>query len=360
MQRRRRINPKDDATFYIDTGGDKAGLDVQYINAIKGRGIFTSIPFQKGDFLIEYRGELISKKECARRLKLYPVALKVFMFDFHFDGKLWCVDAAKEDESLGRLVNDDHRNPTAKMRQLSVQGKPHLCLFADRDISPGEEITYNYGDSDWPWRCKGLDEVMPLETCGATQATSPNENIEQMAKNSDCTESYMKTTGPVLSPLSRAEEGLEEVMPLETCGATSPNENIEEHCLRIATVSSLDRCVSCVGPVSSFKWLGYECRECSQVWHKSCFRKIQDDNLHYLPKLPFQKENSFRDELQSSQSDSEKDQISDECMSDEEYIPDSQWDEAVCQSVCLWLCSCLSVCLSVCELSVNLYVSLSV
>ncbi|KAJ4946962.1 hypothetical protein JOQ06_009005 [Pogonophryne albipinna] len=76
MQRRRRINPKDDATFYIDTGGDKAGLDVQYINAIKGRGIFTSIPFQKGDFLIEYRGELISKQECERRLKLYPVRLK--------------------------------------------------------------------------------------------------------------------------------------------------------------------------------------------------------------------------------------------------------------------------------------------
>ncbi|XP_033949371.1 uncharacterized protein [Pseudochaenichthys georgianus] len=146
---------------------------------------------------------------------------------------------------------------------------------------------------------------MPLETCAATQATSPNENIEEMVKNSDCTESYMKTTGPVLSPLSRAEK----------------------HCLRIATVSSLDRCVSCVGPVSSFKWLGYECRECSQVWHKSCFRKIQDDNLHYLPKLPFQKENSFRDELQSNQSDSEKDQISDECMSDEEYIPDSQGDD---------------------------------
>ncbi|KAJ4922558.1 hypothetical protein JOQ06_016562 [Pogonophryne albipinna] len=106
MQRRRRITPKDDARFYIDTGGDKAGLDVQYINAIK-------------------------------------------------------------------------------------------------DISPGEEITYNYGDSDWPWRCKG--EVMPLETC-ATQATSPNENIEEMVKNSDCTESYMKMTGPVLSPLSRAEK----------------------------------------------------------------------------------------------------------------------------------------------------------
>ncbi|KAI4793452.1 hypothetical protein KUCAC02_032708 [Chaenocephalus aceratus] len=309
MQRRRRrcSNPKDDAKCYIDTGGDKAGLDVQYINATKGRGIFTSIPFQTGDFLIEYRGELISQQECETRLKRYPVGLKGFMFKFHFDGILWCVDAAKENESLGRLVNDDHRNPTAKMKRLSVQGKPHLCLFADRDISPGEEITYNYGDSDWPWRCKqDLDEVMPLETCEATEATSPDENIEEMVTNSDCTEateSYTKTAGQVFSPLSRAEK----------------------HCLRIATVSSLDRCASCVGPVSSSKWLGYECRECSQVWHQSCFRNLQDDDLHYLPKQP--SENSFRDELQSNQSDSKKDQISDECMSGEEYIPDSQGDD---------------------------------
>ncbi len=40
------------------------------------------------------------------------------------------------------------------MKYFTVEGKPHLCLFAVRDISPGEEITYNYGDSDWPWRCK--------------------------------------------------------------------------------------------------------------------------------------------------------------------------------------------------------------
>ena len=43
MQRRRLINPKDDATFYIATGGDKAGLDVQYINAIKGEFIRSNL-----------------------------------------------------------------------------------------------------------------------------------------------------------------------------------------------------------------------------------------------------------------------------------------------------------------------------
>lgn len=72
------------------------------------------------------------------------------------------VDAAKEDGSLGRIVNDDHINPNAKMKYLTVEGKPHLCLFATRDISPGEEITYNYGESDWPWRCK----VVKILLCG--------------------------------------------------------------------------------------------------------------------------------------------------------------------------------------------------
>ncbi|KAF3834431.1 hypothetical protein F7725_025635 [Dissostichus mawsoni] len=210
--------------------------------------------------MIEYRGELISKQECERRLK------------FILSGSRCSCSISILMENCGMVKNSDCTESYTKTTG------PVLSPLSRAE--------------------KGLDEVMPLETCGATEATSPNENIEEMVKNSDCTESYTKTTGPVLSPLSRAEK----------------------HYLRIATISSLDRSVSCVGPVSSFKWLGYECR----VWHKSCFRNIQDDNLHYLPKPS---ENSFRDELQSNQSDSEKDQISDECMSDEEYIPDSQGDD---------------------------------
>ncbi|KAG2462214.1 KT5AA methyltransferase, partial [Polypterus senegalus] len=76
------------------------------------------------------------------------------MYDFKWNGKYWCIDAAKEDDSLGRLVNDNHINPNCKVKRITVKGKPHLCLFAIRDISPGEEITYDYGSGDWPWRCK--------------------------------------------------------------------------------------------------------------------------------------------------------------------------------------------------------------
>ncbi|XP_016114813.1 uncharacterized protein [Sinocyclocheilus grahami] len=38
------------------------------------------------------------------------------------------------------------------MKKIDVNGKPHLCLFALKDIKGGEEITYDYGGDDCPWR----------------------------------------------------------------------------------------------------------------------------------------------------------------------------------------------------------------
>ena len=78
----------------------------------------------------------------------------IHVYNINHIFSFWIIDAAKEDGSIGRLVNDDHLNPNAKMKYLNMQGKPHLCLFATWDINPGEEITYNYGDSDWPWRSR--------------------------------------------------------------------------------------------------------------------------------------------------------------------------------------------------------------
>lgn len=62
------------------------------------------------------------------------------------------IDASREDGSLGRLVNDAHRSPNCKMKKLIVQGEPHLCLFAIENIQAESEITYDYGESQWPWR----------------------------------------------------------------------------------------------------------------------------------------------------------------------------------------------------------------
>ncbi|XP_060771644.1 N-lysine methyltransferase KMT5A-A-like [Neoarius graeffei] len=228
MKRRRRINPKEDAKFYVRNGRDKVGLDVKYINAFKGRGIFTTTPFAKSGFLLEYQGELISKQTSERRRRIYHDCLKVFMFEFQFNGTLWCVDLASEDGSLGRLVNDDHINPNAKMKYLRVEGKPHLCLFAIRDTSPGEEITYNYRDSDWPWRCKKPGGMSTEGQHGEVPHTSELSRSAQ--KVSASRQQKKASTGASAGCLKGFDRGLDEEMPQqgsETTNSPSKAEVLE-------------------------------------------------------------------------------------------------------------------------------------
>nr|XP_046253176.1 N-lysine methyltransferase KMT5A-like [Scatophagus argus] len=152
-RRRRRRPPLEDAVEHVVKALDKtAELEVKYINSYKGRGVFAKSHFSKGDFVVEYRGTLINLEESIKRKRTYHSSCAVFMFDFYWKEKTWCIDAAQEDGSLGRLVNDDHRHPNCKMKRVITEAKPYLCLFALRDIQPGEEITYDYGGNDWPWR----------------------------------------------------------------------------------------------------------------------------------------------------------------------------------------------------------------
>lgn len=76
--------------------------------------------------------------------RIFLLFLSIYLF--------FSIDASCEDGSLGRLVNDAHKSPNCKMKKLQVHSKPHLCLFAIEDIETGTEITYNYGNSEWPWR----------------------------------------------------------------------------------------------------------------------------------------------------------------------------------------------------------------
>jgi hypothetical protein len=38
------------------------------------------------------------------------------------------------------------------MKMFMKEGKPYLALFASRDLCIGEELRYDYGVSDLPWR----------------------------------------------------------------------------------------------------------------------------------------------------------------------------------------------------------------
>ena len=62
------------------------------------------------------------------------------------------IDASKDDGFLGRLVNDSQYGPNCFMKQIDVDDIPRLCMFALRNLLPGEELRYSYGEGHYPWR----------------------------------------------------------------------------------------------------------------------------------------------------------------------------------------------------------------
>jgi len=58
------------------------------------------------------------------------------------------VNATYNDGKPGRLVNHSRMNKLANVitKVVDVEGTPHLYLIVGRDIKPGEELLYDYGD----------------------------------------------------------------------------------------------------------------------------------------------------------------------------------------------------------------------
>ncbi|XP_052456354.1 uncharacterized protein LOC128016052 isoform X25 [Carassius gibelio] len=180
--RRMRKKPIDDAKTYILSCTDKDGFMPRFIDHYKGRGVFATHPIEPGDFVLEYRGKLLTQVECKSRK--YSEIESTFLFDFQWQNHHLCLDASEEDGSLGRLVNDNHKNPNCVMKKIIVDDKPHLCLFSLKKIEIGDEIDYNYGDSKWPWRSKLKKNQAPAaalenETSPVPQMLNDGPNPDQ-------------------------------------------------------------------------------------------------------------------------------------------------------------------------------------
>ena len=56
------------------------------------------------------------------------------------------VDATKEDNTLGRLINHSRTKPNIRSLIIDVDNTPHIIFYSMRDIKQGEELLYDYGD----------------------------------------------------------------------------------------------------------------------------------------------------------------------------------------------------------------------
>ncbi|CAD5116581.1 DgyrCDS5459 [Dimorphilus gyrociliatus] len=125
----------------------------------KGRGVAAAKTFEKGDFVVEYAGDLIDLSSAKDREKQYSCNTMVgcYMYYFEYQSKRFCVDATIETGRFGRLVNHSRKKPNCKTKVIGINGTPRLILIASRNIRIGEEILYDYGDRSkasieaYPW-----------------------------------------------------------------------------------------------------------------------------------------------------------------------------------------------------------------
>ncbi|XP_005989009.3 N-lysine methyltransferase KMT5A [Latimeria chalumnae] len=126
--------------------GKEEGMKVDIIDG-KGRGVLATRSFQKGEFVVEYHGDLIEITDAKKRETLYAQdpSTGCYMYYFQYLSKTYCVDATKETSRLGRLINHS-KTGNCQTKLHDTNGVPHLILVASRDIEAGEELLYDYGD----------------------------------------------------------------------------------------------------------------------------------------------------------------------------------------------------------------------
>ena len=122
-------------------------IDVQ--TRTKGRGVVACKEFTKGDFVVEYRGELVNLQEARRRKCLYdidPDRYGSFVYDIKFRGVPCSIDATVKTQFLGRIVNHSINAWNCLPKVYDIDDAPRLILVAAKTISKGDEILYNYAD----------------------------------------------------------------------------------------------------------------------------------------------------------------------------------------------------------------------
>jgi len=73
---------------------------------------------------------------------------------FFFLQNYFSLDASAN-ERLGRYVNDvanRSKECNSYVKSAFINGKPHLLLLSKKKICAGDEIRYDYGGKDLPWR----------------------------------------------------------------------------------------------------------------------------------------------------------------------------------------------------------------
>lgn len=115
-----------------------------------GMGLFSLTSLPKGTFLFPYTGEILSEDEYFQR---YPTGQGRYVAEVPtFTGDPVYIDGADPDKSgLARWMNSKPAEAaTVEWRKQTFGPEAgSMYFYARRDISQGEELTFDYGGNYW-------------------------------------------------------------------------------------------------------------------------------------------------------------------------------------------------------------------
>ncbi|XP_059459426.1 uncharacterized protein LOC132188988 isoform X3 [Corylus avellana] len=118
---------------------------VVYKSGIHALGLYTSRFISRGEMVVEYVGEIVGLRVADKRENEYQSGRKLqyksACYFFRID-KEHIIDATRKG-GIARFVNHSCL-PNCVAKVISVRTEKKVVFFAERDIFPGEEITYDY------------------------------------------------------------------------------------------------------------------------------------------------------------------------------------------------------------------------
>ncbi|KAG2636742.1 hypothetical protein PVAP13_2NG470100 [Panicum virgatum] len=118
---------------------------VVYKSGIHGLGLYTSVFIPRGSMVVEYVGEIVGQRVADKREIEYQSGkrqqYKSACYFFKIDRE-HIIDATCKG-GIARFVNHSCQ-PNCVAKIISVRNEKKVMFFAERDINPGEEITYDY------------------------------------------------------------------------------------------------------------------------------------------------------------------------------------------------------------------------
>ncbi|KAK4535152.1 hypothetical protein CDCA_CDCA04G1177 [Cyanidium caldarium] len=129
----------------------------------RGCGVRTLEPLRRGDFVVEYMGEVIDLDELLRRRREHRYERHVYFMTL--DQGLF-LDASRQG-TWGRFINHSCA-PACYTHKWMVRGRLRVGIFASRDVAAGEELTFDYRMEK-----RGERVELPSEASAAASADEP-------------------------------------------------------------------------------------------------------------------------------------------------------------------------------------------